>query len=110
MTAIEASTAWIQSLLFGPVATSLMALAVAAVGFRLLLGYGSVREAGTVLAGCFVLTGASQISARLDTGRSQIVLAPVAVKPRPAEPARPLPKAVPPQENPSPFFPYTHER
>lgn len=62
MSAIEASVGWVQSLLFGPVATSLMVLAVASVGLRALAGYGSLRYAALVVTGCFILVGAPQLS------------------------------------------------
>lgn len=61
MSAIEASVGWVQSLLFGPVATSFMVLAVASVGMRALTGYCSMRSAAAVVIGCFIMVGASQL-------------------------------------------------
>lgn len=112
MTAIEASTSWVESLLFGPVALSLMTLAVAVFGFRLLLGHGTLREAATILAGCFVLVGASQLSAFLRPDPSQTTYSAVSAIPLAAEPepVRSLPRVAPSQSGPNPFSPYAPER
>lgn len=52
---------WIEGLLTGTLATMVAVIAVAALGFLLLQGRLVVRDGLRVLAGCFILFGASAI-------------------------------------------------
>ncbi|WP_414714235.1 TrbC/VirB2 family protein [Sphingomonas sp.] len=59
--ALVAAAAWVQGTLLGTVATTVAVIAVASVGFLMLSGRVSFRYGVTVIAGCFVLFGASSI-------------------------------------------------
>lgn len=59
--ALVAAAAWVQGTLLGTVATTVAVVAVASVGFLMLSGRVSFRHGATVIAGCFVLFGASSI-------------------------------------------------
>lgn len=54
---------WLDSTLLGTIATTVAVLAVASVGFLLMSGRIDVRRAAQVIAGCFILFGASSIAA-----------------------------------------------
>lgn len=60
-TLVEAAN-WAASLLTGRVGTIVAILAVATVGFAMLLGRVSVRDGARVVIGCFVLFGAPAIA------------------------------------------------
>lgn len=61
--ALVAAAAWVQGTLLGTVATTVAVVAVASVGFLMLSGRVSFRYGTTVIAGCFVLFGATSIVA-----------------------------------------------
>jgi type IV secretory pathway VirB2 component (pilin) len=61
--ALVAAVGWLQGTLLGTVATTVAVIAVASVGFLMLSGRVSFRYGVTVIAGCFVLFGASSIVA-----------------------------------------------
>ncbi len=61
--AFAAAVQWLDSTLLGTVATGVAVIAVASVGFLLLLGRVDVRRAAQVIFGCFILFGASSIAA-----------------------------------------------
>lgn len=52
---------WMQSVLLGPIATSLAVMAVAAVGFMMLTGRMNWRFGATVIIGVFIIFGAPVI-------------------------------------------------
>lgn len=54
---------WMQSVLLGPIATSLAVMAVAAVGFMMLTGRMNWRFGATVIVGVFIIFGAPVIVA-----------------------------------------------
>jgi type IV secretory pathway VirB2 component (pilin) len=54
---------WLDAMLLGTIATTIAVLAVASVGFLLMSGRIDVRRAAQVIAGCFILFGASSIAA-----------------------------------------------
>jgi len=54
---------WMQSILLGPIATSLAVMAVAAVGFMMLTGRMNWRFGATVIIGVFIIFGAPVIVA-----------------------------------------------
>ncbi len=62
---VGAAAAWIEQLLFGSVGVAIAVLAVGLLGFRMLLGYSSPKEAGRILLGCFILFGAPAIARAL---------------------------------------------
>src|SRR3569623_321846 len=61
--ALVAAAQWVQGSLRGTVATTAAVVAVASVGFLMLSGRVSFRYGVTVIAGCFILFGASSIVA-----------------------------------------------
>ncbi len=63
--ALVGAVAWLQGTLLGTVATTVGVIAVASVGFMMLTGRIDLRRAITVILGCFILFGASTISAGL---------------------------------------------
>jgi type IV secretion system protein VirB2 len=54
---------WMQSILLGPVATSIAVMAIAAVGFMMLTGRLNWRFGATVIIGVFIIFGAPVIVA-----------------------------------------------
>jgi type IV secretory pathway VirB2 component (pilin) len=59
---VLAATDWVQGTLLGTLATIVAVIAVAAIGFLMLLGRVDLRRGATVLFGCFVLFGAPVIA------------------------------------------------
>ncbi|MFU7528425.1 TrbC/VirB2 family protein [Qipengyuania sp. ASV99] len=60
---ITNAVVWMQSILLGPIATSLAVMAVAAVGFMMLTGRMNWRFGATVIIGVFIIFGAPVIVA-----------------------------------------------
>lgn len=56
------AVSWLQGVVLGPVATAIAVIAVAWIGMLMLLGRLDVRRGLAVIAGCFVLSGASAIA------------------------------------------------
>ena len=103
--AVAAAVQWLQGTLLGTAATSVAVISVAAVGLMMLTGRLSVRRAGVVILGCFILFGASSIAAGIHAlaGLGQ------APPPEPAyvPPAWVLPPPAPPPPAPAvPADPY----
>lgn len=92
-----AAVGWLNGTVLGTMATVLAAVAVASVGFLLMTGRIDVRRAAQVIVGCFILFGASSISAGVmraledDGGTPEPV---VTAPPAPVYPAT-VPKAQP---------------
>ena len=86
---------WLQGTLLGTIATTIAIIAVSWVGLLMLMGRLDIRRGMTVIAGCFVLFGASSIAAGI---RGAVggpdVMAAAAVPPPVAPP--PVPAASPP--------------
>ena len=61
--AIAAAVRWIQGTLLGTVATSIAIVAVASIGFLMLMGRLNWRYGASVVLGCFILFGAPTIAA-----------------------------------------------
>jgi type IV secretion system protein VirB2 len=61
--AILAAIQWLQGTTLGTVATTVAVIAIATIGFLMLAGRMDWRRATTVIAGCFVIFGASGIAA-----------------------------------------------
>ncbi len=57
--AFSASSAWIQALLTGSIATAVAVVAIASVGLLMLSGRVDLRRGGRVILGCFVVFGAA---------------------------------------------------
>ena len=67
---IVAVVLWLQNTLLGTIALTVAIVAIASVGFMMLGGRVNVRYGLTVVAGCFVLFGASSIVAGLQSALS----------------------------------------
>ncbi|HEY7809180.1 MAG TPA: TrbC/VirB2 family protein [Allosphingosinicella sp.] len=65
--ALAAAVQWLQGTLLGTVATTVAVIAVASVGLMMLSGRISIRRAGEVIVGCFIVFGASTITAGLQS-------------------------------------------
>lgn len=94
------AVAWIQGVLLGPVATGIAVVAIAAIGFGMLTGRVDLRRGATVVMGCFILFGASNIVAGLQgaaSGSTDYSAPPVLVSPPPAS-VRPAPSPLPPYD------------
>ena len=90
--AIVSAVQWLEGTVLGTVATIVAVLAVAWLGFMMLSGRTPVRRGLTVVAGCFILFGASTIAAGLRLavdGRDSAVAARDFAPPPPAPPAAP---------------------
>lgn len=59
--ALVAALSWLEGTVLGAIATAVAVTSVASVGLLLLMGRLDVRRGMTVIAGCFVLFGASAI-------------------------------------------------
>lgn len=110
--AIEPAIIWLAELIAGSFGLVLMMLAIAIYGLGLLSGQLQVKRGVSVVLGCFVLIGASQLSAFLTPDQSRTTYSavstpPLAVEP---EPVRSLPGVAPSQSGPNPFAPYAQER
>jgi type IV secretion system protein VirB2 len=92
--AIVAALAWLQGTLLGTVATTIAVIAVASIGLMMLSGRVNLRYGLTVIAGAFILFGASAIVAGLQASLAGIDRAPapaVAEAPPPMVAAPPAP-------------------
>jgi type IV secretory pathway VirB2 component (pilin) len=92
-----AGAAWLQDALLGSVATSVAIVAVASIGFMMLNGRLPLRRGVTVVAGCFLLFGASSVA----TGLASLA-ARVSGAPRPVERDRVEPTPLTPPNAPTP--------
>lgn len=63
--ALLAALDWLVGALLGPAATAVAVIAVVTIGLLMLRGRVSVRDAGQVLLGCFILFGAGTIAVGL---------------------------------------------
>ncbi len=98
--ALVAAVLWLQGTVLGTVATTVAVVAVASVGFLMLTGRIDWRRGATVIAGCFVLFGATSIVAGVQGGVSGEAVEPPAYVP---PPAIPTPRA---SATPSGYDPY----
>lgn len=64
---IIAAVDWVQATLLGNIATTLAVIAVAIVGFMMLMGRVNWKHGAMVIVGCFVLFGATVIVAGIQT-------------------------------------------
>lgn len=65
--AIVAAISWLQGILLGTVATTIAIIAIASVGLMMLAGRVDVRRGLTIIAGSFILFGASTIAAGIQS-------------------------------------------
>jgi len=94
---LVAAVAWLQATLLGTVATTIAVIAIASVGLMMLAGRVNIRYGLTVIAGSFILFGASAIVAGIQSSLAGAGLA-AAPPPSPAIAAPPpAPPPVPPQ-------------
>jgi type IV secretion system protein VirB2 len=98
--ALVAAVGWLQGTMLGTVATSVAVIAVAAVGALMLGGRIDWRRGTTVIAGCFVLFGATSIVA----GVQGVTGSPVAAPYVPADTPPPMPVRTPVPA--APYDPY----
>jgi type IV secretion system protein VirB2 len=109
MSVTTAATDWVVGLVTGPILTTLLLIAIALLAFTMLSGRLPLRRGSLVILGCFILTGAAEIS------RSMMEFVPNT--PIPALPSGPAPIKVQelpalgpkPERTPStgnPFDPY----
>lgn len=98
-----ASTNWVQNMLLGTLATIIAIIAIASIGFAMLLGRIEMRRGITVLMGCFILFGASAIANGLRSATSSVVTTyGVGVPPTPLV----VPHYSAADQNANPFDPY----
>ena len=97
--AIVAAVWWLQATLLGTVATTVAVIAVSSVGLMMLTGRVNLRQGLTVVAGCFILFGASTIVAGIQSSLSGSDLAAAPYAPPPSAPP-PLPQAPPANSDP----------
>lgn len=104
------AVAWIEGTLLGTVATSLCAIAIAAVGVAMLFGHLNVRRGAVTIIGCFILFAAREMANGLQFATSEDAMAARSQytpldSPAPLDQASPLPsRPISPQQNP--FDPY----
>lgn len=95
---IVAAVWWLQATLLGTLATTVAIIAIASVGLMMLTGRVHIRYGLTVIAGSFILFGASSIAAGIQAsmaGAGVGAMPPIASD-TPALPA-------PPPANPDPY-------
>jgi type IV secretory pathway VirB2 component (pilin) len=100
---VVASVIWLQGTLLGTIATTVAIVAVASVGLMMLAGRVNIRHGLTVIAGCFILFGASTIVAGI---QSSLAGADLAVRPAAPESPPPMVAAPPPSPPPANNDPY----
>ncbi len=97
---IVAAVSWLQATLLGTIATTVAVIAVSWVGLMMLAGRVNIRHGLTVIAGSFILFGATTIVAGIQSSLVGADLAAAPYDPPPA-PAPVLPAA--PPANPDPY-------
>ena len=65
--ALVAAVQWLEGTLLGTIATTIAVIAVSWVGLMMLAGRVDIRRGLTVIAGCFILFGASSIVAGIQS-------------------------------------------
>jgi len=90
---IGAAASWLHGALLGTVATSVAVLAIFSIGLLMLSGRMNLRSGATVVAGCFVLFGASTIAEGI---QSALHRPPLVTPPSPTVPPPPRINAPPP--------------
>ena len=93
---VVAAVMWLQGTLLGTIATTVAIVAVASVGLMMLAGRVNIRYGLTVIAGCFILFGASTIVAGIQSSLAG------ADRGRPRTPELPPPMVAAPPAPPPP--------
>jgi len=88
---LVAAVWWLQATLLGTIATTIAVIAVSSVGLMMLTGRVNIRYGLTVIAGSFILFGASTIAAGIQASMAGAELAAAPYAPPPAPPALPAP-------------------
>ena len=99
---IVAAIWWLQATLLGTVATTIAIIAVASVGLMMLAGRVDLRHGLTVIAGSFILFGASSIVAGIQASLGGAEVAADYSYPPPPAPAPP-PTPPPPAAGYDPY-------
>lgn len=97
---LGAAVGWLQATLLGTLATTVAIIAIACVGLMMLTGRVNIRHGLTVIAGSFILFGATTIAAGIQSMAGTGYAGSYAPPP-PAAPPAALP-ALPPA-NPDPY-------
>lgn len=88
--ALVGAVEWLQGTLLGTLAATVAVIAVAAVGFGMLWGRIDLRRGATVIAGCFILFGSTNIVAGIlmaaGEGSSNYIELPAVFAPSPLPP------------------------
>jgi len=100
---VVAAVMWLQGTLLGTIATTVAIVAIASVGLMMLAGRVNIRHGLTVIAGCFILFGASTIVAGI---QSSLAGADQAAAPATPESPPPMVAAAPPPPPPANNDPY----
>jgi type IV secretory pathway VirB2 component (pilin) len=100
---IAAAIGWLQGTLLGTIATTIAIVAVASVGLMMLAGRVNVRHGLTVIAGCFILFGASTIVAGIQASLAGADRAAPPVARDSPPPMVAAPPAPPPPANRDPY-------
>lgn len=100
---VVAAVMWLQGTLLGTIATTVAIVAIASVGLMMLAGRLNIRHGLTVIAGCFILFGASTIVAGI---QSSLAGADQAAPPATPESPPPMVAAAPPPPPPANNDPY----
>ena len=108
MTSIAASFDWLLALVSGPFVTFILTIAVALIGYLMLLGQFPVRRAAFAILGAFILIGSGQIAQSLFVAIPQTQPLPPALEFQEL-PERELGNAPPPapSRRGNPFDPYS---
>ena len=96
---VVAAVSWLQGALLGTVATVIAVIAVSWIGLMMLSGRTNVRHGLTVIAGCFVLFGASTIAAGIRSTTDGMEGSAAADLAPPPPPAPDTPPEFPPANN-----------
>jgi len=99
---LVAAVSWLQATLLGTVATTVAVIAVSSIGLMMLTGRVHLRRGLTVIAGCFILFGASTIAAGIQSslgGGGTVRYSPPAASTEPI----PAPPPTPPPANQDPY-------
>ena len=86
-----AAVSWLEATLLGTVATTVAIIAVASVGLMMLMGRVNIRYGLTVIAGSFILFGASAIVAGIQASLGGGDFAAIPTRPAAEAPAPPPP-------------------
>jgi type IV secretory pathway VirB2 component (pilin) len=99
---LAAAVVWLQATLLGTLATTIAIIAIACVGLMMLSGRVDIRHGLTVIAGAFILFGATTIVAGIQSMAGTGYAGGYAPPPPPPVPPPPALPPLPPA-NPDPY-------